>query len=189
MTNFGEPADASAAIGGILPDTYLAASFQTGNQAYLLEGAAALIRNPGTIPLNIELSLWTDVANKPSALLYAFPDNSTLPVTPVNTRVESAASGVVLEKNTAYWLAVRGTAGDALTWAATTSTNASSPSGWSIPNTGYYRSFDSGATWGEGSSTNTPILEIQATAVPEPGGFLLTIAGLALGALIVRKRR
>lgn len=191
VSNFAQPQNTSAAVGGFLGDVYLATSFITGNHGYWLESAGAIVRNPGSVDLTVELSLWTDAANLPGTQIYIFPTSFTLAAGANNTAVSSTASGVPLAANTAYWLAMRGTAGDALTWVSTQSFNQTSPSGWTISDVNVHDKLGAAVPWTIRSSVNPviPILGIEASTVPEPGSFILSAVGLAAGCVVLRVRR
>lgn len=127
------------------------------------------------------VALREDNAGLPGTLIESFSiDGSALPafsdagVAPITL---TSVLNPILLGSTNYWVAMTTTANNILAaW------NFGSP----VVNTNRVRSLDGGVTWSEvDGSSNAAAFQIEGTAVPEPGTWVL----LGMGLLAVRLRR
>jgi hypothetical protein len=194
LSNLGQTAEGYDYVTG--PDSAEvshAVQFTTGPNVggYSLDSVRISIRNvSGTTVANgnFTLSIYNNSGTTPGSVRALLSGPSDPSASGLHVY---AASSVSLSALTTYWVVARVTAGDSTyLWNFANSTATDLPDmGWTLSST-YADSFTAGvAPWILGSG-NPDMLEINATAVPEPAEYA-SIAGIA-GMLVagwMRRRR
>ena len=94
---------------------------------------------------------------------------------------------IVILSNTKYWIVLETTeSSHGYNWDYTASTSASSQDGWSIPETNTY-AYGTGSGWSY-SDGRPQQIAVLASAVPEPSTYVLAVAGVVVGLLVLRRR-
>ena len=190
VSNLGEPTGTPVtSTGSMIGNRYLATSFTTGPDASIINGAEVLVRTlPVETSVTYQLSIWSDVGGSPSSSLGTFDTLPTLPTAVVPTSILFSDAGIPLAANTTYWLALRSTDTESLSWYSTLSTAETSSSGWTISDSNPSASTDGGGSWSPFPFAVGPgKFALNGTAVPEPGAMMGSM--LAIPFLFRRSRR
>ena len=176
VSNLGQPTDYSQThTNSLSPVSYymVAGKFTTDGQSYTLTGARAFLRNdPGFGVATYEARLYSDAGATPGSLLGIFDSNPVLADGAGAATVSFTITGISLDENTSYWLAIRNTTGREFGWTTTYRDGQSSPGAWTIDDSADATSQSTGATWSDFSSSaggRVPRFAIEAASVDQDG--------------------
>jgi hypothetical protein len=190
VSNLGRPSAGSIRIGS---DSWGAAFFRTGTNSggYTLNSVQLLMGPELGNPSGLVVSIYTYSFRFPGTSI-----GSLTGVDPIGGGIYSYSTvGIPLTASTDYFLVVTSltpSAQGSFNWNTTTNASFDSDNGWKIGFGGtglvYLRSLD-GINWsGLGSLTETTQFGINATRIPEPSAFAISVVGLAGLALRCSKR-
>ncbi len=171
-------------VGGTNQFQY-AVPFTTGanGAGYSLANVTLDLADANGTPSNFQVELFSSGGGDPNASLLVLAGNSN----PATAGQYSYGGTFSLAPNTSYFVvASAGAVGGVnnYRWNNTSSTNESSPDGWTI-GTGYFRNTGTGGSW---TATDFPLkISVDASAIPEPGSAALLL--LAAGGLAAARRR
>lgn len=174
---------ASAGVETAQGATWLAASFGTGTDAWLLASVSLLLSN--SVAGTATLSLYSDGGLEPGSSLGTLTSPTTYSSTLANTVF--TGGGITLTANTTYWIVLRALTGQ-FDWS------------WTLNNTGSGAGFQ--GTWGISSNagvdwfssdiypTQFSVSADAVSAIPEPGTLgVLAGAFTVLGGIQCFRRR
>ncbi len=184
--------DLPPTTGAMLQHTqWTGVAFTTDDSPYRFEGITARLNFIDTPPVgDLQPALYlANLSNLPDGAPLSTSFSSSAWVTGVNDYLFSATESIILEANTTYIFALRPTT---LTssglWQGTAASNPYTGP-WTMPVV-FAVSHNNGSTWSDASGgVGRLLIEINATAVPEPGTVALIGLGGVLGLLHWRRRR
>jgi hypothetical protein len=154
----------------------------TTGPGWNLDSLTFTLSEIGTVGSPLNVSLYSDASGTPGTNLGTLngpsptgSSRSNYPYTP--------AGSIVMAPNTSYFAVLTGAndSSNFYEWRNTTSISETGDPGWAIADFDQYQ--DSTGTWT--TDTSRLKIEVNATAVPEPSGFIL----LGLGSLALLRRR
>lgn len=166
-----------------------AISFTTGSQAMQIDNVGLLMGVPVSATANFRLGLFGNGSSLPGSPIYSF-GGPTNPDGGSSGAIFNFAPNVAqtLSPNTTYWLVMSstGAGGQYTVLSAGTAPFTANGSGWTGGSDTWF-STNFGSTW-TSSSHETPIFQINATAVPEPAETAV-MGAVALAGFVCARRR
>lgn len=178
VTNLSDLIGGTGTVYGSGPPQSYAQEFTTGATAMTLSDVIAVLGDAsGTFTATASLET-TSGALPSNTVLTTF----TVPSIPAGSPADETFTpntGVILSANTTYWFVLAATGTGSYQWAYTNTTQANLPN-YAVNN---------GAGWSIGAPPGPFLVQVDATAAPEPSSLLLVSAAGVLSLFVALGRR
>ncbi len=177
VSNLGESPSSNPFVDSIV---WAATSFTTDSQAYTLNSLTLRLTDVMFGGGTVTPRIFANGSGAPSGVALEVFSSQT-----VNgfVNLTFASTGLTLDPNTTYWIALQGGGFDDSTWGSTSST--AQTGSWTIGDT-VLRSTDSGSSWPTTYGFSGQF-SVDATPVPEPSSVLLLGIGAMAGLTFLRR--